>query len=119
LNEGDYIDLFATSDGIINDSSAFVIEYLYTGKPQLFLANDETVSERFNEVGRMAILKHYRGMAKNDIEKFLDEIILEGNDYMNNERIRFFNTTIKPPNNITASENIYNCLKLEIFDIEN
>jgi hypothetical protein len=115
LNEGEYLDLFATSDGLINDSSAFVIEYLYTGKPMMFLKNDEAVENRMNDIGKEAITKLYIGRGKDDIEKFINDVILNDNDPMNNERNRFFNTVIKPPNNHFASENIYNFLKSEIF----
>jgi hypothetical protein len=115
LNEGEYFDLFATSDGLINDSSAFVIEYLYTGKPMMFLKNDDSVGERMNEIGREALTKLYIGKHKEDIERFITEVILENNDPMKNDRNQFFNNTIKPPNNVLASQNIYNHIKSEIF----
>lgn len=116
LVEGDYIDLFATSDGMINDSSAFVIEYLYTQKPQLFLTRDDRVSERLNEVGKMALTIHYLGKCKEDIEDFINNIILNEQDIMCKERVQFFESKIKPPNNLTASENIFNYLASEIFE---
>lgn len=115
LNEGEYFDLFATSDGLINDSSAFVIEYLYTGKPMMFLKNDEAVEDRMNEIGQEAITKLYIGKSKNDIENFISGVVISGNDTMKNERNDFFNSVIKPPNNMLASENIYNTIKSEIF----
>jgi hypothetical protein len=115
LNEGEYFDLFATSDGLINDSSAFVIEYLYAGKPAMFLKNDRTVEERMNEIGKKALTKLYIGNSKKDIEKFVVEVIINGNDPMKNERNDFFNSVIKPPNNVTASENIYELLKSELL----
>jgi hypothetical protein len=115
LNESDYIDLFATSDGMINDSSSFMIEYLYTNKPQLFLLHDENVVDRFNEVGKMALSKHYIGKSESDIESFFENVILPGNDLMKHERAHFFESIIQPPNGLTASENIFNCLKTEFF----
>ncbi len=115
LNDGDYVDLFATSDGMINDSSAFAIEYLCAGKPELFLVNDDFVFERFNDVGKMALSNHYIGKCSDDIENFVLNVIIGGNDHMKNDRIDFFNSVIKPPNNITASENIFNHLKSELF----
>lgn len=115
VNEGDYIDLFATSDGIINDSSAFVIEYLYAEKPQLFLVNDSGIMNRFNEVGQKALSVHYHGFTDEDIKTFLEKVILHGEDPMKKMRSEFFNSVVKPPNNLTASENIYNLLKTEIL----
>jgi hypothetical protein len=115
LNEGEYFDLFATSDGLINDSSAFVIEYLYTGKPAMFLKNDNSVESRMNEIGRMALTTLYIGKRTEDIEKFITDIIINGNDPMKIKRNNFFNNVIKPPNNKMASENIYKSIRSEIF----
>jgi hypothetical protein len=116
VNEGEYFDLFATSDGMINDSSAFVIEYLYTGKPAMFLKKDEAVGERMNEIGREAITKLYNGNNKNDIENFIKDVILNENDSMKKERNEFFNSIIKPPGNHLASENIINEIEKELFN---
>jgi len=115
LVEGEYMDLFLTSDGMIHDSGSFLIEYLYTNKPVMFLWNDDSIPERFNEVGKMALTKLYRGNNKNDIEKFICDIIINGNDSLKEERIQFFNTVITPPNQVSASENIYNFLQSAIF----
>lgn len=111
LNEGEYIDIFLTSDGMIHDSSSFVIEYLYTNKPVMFLINDDSVFDKFNEIGKMALSKLYHGKSRENIERFLNEVIINNRDFMQSERILFFNTVVKPPNNVTASENIFSHLK--------
>jgi hypothetical protein len=116
LIEGDYMDLFFTSDGMIHDSGSFLIEYLYTNKPVMFMFSDDLIPERFNEIGKIALSKLYNGKNKTDIEEFIEDIIIKGNDYLKSERIEFFNTIIKPPNNNTASENIFNYLKSVIFN---
>lgn len=115
LNEGEYLDLFYTSDGMIHDSGSFLVEYLYTKKPVMFLWKDDFIPERFNEVGKMTLTKLYRGNDKNDIEKFICDIIINGNDSLKEERIQFFNTVITPPNQVSASENIFNFLQSAIF----
>ena len=115
LFEGEYVNLFYTSDGIINDSSSFLIEYLCTNKPQLFLVNDDSVSDRFNEVGTKALDTVYTGKSVTDIESFIETVILNNQDIMEKERTSFYNSIVKPPNNITASENIFNHLKSEIL----
>ena len=119
LHEGEYIDLFLTSDGMIHDSSSFVIEYLYSNKPVMFLINNDLISDRFNEIGKMALSNLYHGKSLENIEHFLDEVIINGNDFMRDERNRFFNSIVRPPNNVTASENIYNYLKDTIFNDKN
>jgi hypothetical protein len=119
LNEGKYIDLFLMSDGMIHDCSSFVIEYLYTNKPVMFLINNDSIPEKFNEIGKMALSQLYQGRNKKDIEYFIEEVILKGNDYKKDERINFFNSVVRPPNNLSASENIFNDLKSSIFDEPN
>lgn len=116
LNEGEYIDLFITSDGIIHDSASFIVEYLYTNKPVMFLANDNNVSDRLNEIGKMALTKFYLAKMEEDIIQFIENVIIKGDDIMKAERIRFFHSMIKPPNNLTASENIFNDLKQALFN---
>ena len=115
LHLGEYSDLFLTSDAMIHDSSSFVIEYLCAHKPVMFLINDESIYDRFNEIGKMALSKIYQGRSEKEIESFLDEVVLKNKDSMARERILFFNNIIKPPNNLTASENIFYYLKSEIF----
>jgi CDP-glycerol glycerophosphotransferase (TagB/SpsB family) len=115
LNEGEYLDLFFTSDAMIHDSGSFLIEYLYTKKPVMFLRSDNSIEERFNEVGKMALSKIYQGKNKEDLESFVQEVIIGGRDLMANERIHFFNSTVKPPNYKTASENIFNNIEAQIF----
>ena len=116
LHEGDYMDLFLTSDGMIHDSGSFVIEYLYTNKPVMFLINDDSILNRFNEIGKMALSRLYQGKTQEDVESFLIDVILKNNDLMANERLLFYNSIIKPPNNRTASENIFNYLESEFFE---
>ena len=115
LQEGKYIDLFMTSDGMIHDSSSFVIEYLYTHKPVMFLIKYDSISEKFNEIGKMAFSRLYHGKSQKDIENFIKNVIINGDDELKDERIEFFNSIVRPPNNRSASENIFNHLKSSIF----
>lgn len=116
LNEGEYLDLFFTSDAMIHDSGSFLIEYLYINKPVMFLWNDDLIPDRFNEIGKMALLKLYRGNTEKDIERFILKVIINGEDSMQIERLHFFKTIITAPNNISASENIFNYIKTAIFN---
>jgi len=114
--EGEYIDLFLTSDGLIHDSSSFVIEYLYTNKPVMFLLNNDSVYDRFNEIGERAIKTHYIGKCEEDIISFLKNVIIDKKDLMRDERNMFFNSVIKPPHNRTATENIFKYLKNKLLE---
>ena len=115
LIKGEYIDLFLTSDGMFHDSSSFVIEYLYTKKPVMFLMEDEKIDERFNEIGKRSLKECYHGKKREDIEFFIEEVVLKGKDSKKQNRVDFFNSLIKPPNDLIASQNIFNYIKNKLF----
>ena len=114
LNEGNYIDLFLGSDAIINDGESFMVEYLYTKMPAMFLVADDTITDRFNEFGKKAYKNLYKGYSEHDITSFINDVIIGGNDYKAKERIEFFDNQVKPPNDVLASENIFNCISLSV-----
>lgn len=114
VEEGEYFDLFNSSDALIHDSGSFIIEYLYTNKPVLFLINNEEMKEQFNEVGKLALSKTDLGYNKEDIEFFINKTVIGENDQLFKKRKDFFDTYIKPPGNKTASENIYQYLLKEL-----
>ena len=106
--EADYLALFDTSDGIINDSISFVGEYMYVDKPMLFLERPE---QRFNELGEVLIKAHYKvsGQDYMGIDNFVNEVVVKGNDYMRQEREKIFSEELDyySDNGIKASEYVY------------
>lgn len=102
---GEYSGLFMHSDAMIHDCSSFQVEYLYTKNPVMFLDAASYKADELNEFGRMAHNMHYIGRCKQDIEDFIQNVI-NGKDPMKEERERFYNEYLLPPNNKTASENI-------------
>ena len=75
LCEGDYNDLFLTSDAMIHDSMSFIAEYLYVMKPSLFLMNDPDIENRLNDFGRMAVRQHYHAYNEQDISDFIENVV--------------------------------------------
>jgi len=113
LVEGEYKDLFLTSDAIIHDSGSFTVEYLTTLKPAMYVLSDINQTKNLNDFGKKAVNLHYKAFNKNDIEKFIVKTVIQGNDPMAIERIHFVNKYLVPPNHKTASENVFdNILKL-------
>ena len=104
-----YIDLFKSSDAMIHDCGSFIVEYLYTKNPVMYLGN--TREEQSNIVGKKAYACHYHGMDRNDIEHFIEEVVLIGNDEMSAKREQFYNEVLLPPHGCTAAENIVNDIK--------
>jgi hypothetical protein len=119
LDEGNYIDLFLTSDAIINDGESFLVEYLFAGKPAMFLVADDNVTNRFNEFGKLAFNHLYHGRNDIEVRTFIEDVIIGGKDTLKEKRDNFFKENVKPPNDKLSSENIFNLLNevLTKFDI--
>lgn len=114
LCEGEYIDLFLTSDAIINDCGSFTAEYLCTYKPMLFLQANERVIAGWNECGKEIAKNIYLSKQGEKIEWFIESVVIKGNDYMKKQREEFVDTNLKPQNKYGASMAIYDYLKREL-----
>lgn len=107
LEEGLFIDLFMTSDAMIHDSGSFSVEYHYTQKPVMFISEDlSKFCSALCEFGNKAMDMHYFGFGRDDIERFIEDVVIRGNDTMRDERKSFYNEYLLPPNNRTVAENI-------------
>lgn len=110
LVNGEYVDLFKSSDALIHDCSSFTMEYLFTKKPVMFLSNKGHDGQA-NVVALRAYEAHYKGLNKQDICAFLDNVVLKGEDPNREKRESFYCDVLLPPNGCTASENILNEIK--------
>lgn len=106
LVEGEYVDLFKSSDAMIHDCSTFTAEYLFTKKPVMFIARENHTS-CFNEFGRACYNMHYIGRGINDVVQFLQQIVLKGDDYKKNERESFFVNSLYSSNKEDAASRMY------------
>lgn len=52
---GNYEALFAHSDVLLHDSGSFLAEYLYTGKPHLYLLSSPEIIKYFNDFGLLCL----------------------------------------------------------------
>lgn len=116
LETGNYVDLLNSSDAMIFDSISFIAEYLYCGKPSMFIKASPDVNRWFNDFGNMALDHHYHGTQNEEIIYFIEKVVLEGNDKMKEKRDTFYHEILKPPNDLSASKNIYEILCKELFD---
>jgi CDP-glycerol glycerophosphotransferase (TagB/SpsB family) len=117
LEEGYYNDLFLTSDAMIHDSITFTAEYIYTRKPVLFTVRDSSMENCWNEFGDKAFNLHYRAYSESDIENFINDAVLNGNDPKAADRTAFYSEYLYPKDGIMPSEKIYNILEKEITRI--
>lgn len=109
LSQGDYIDLFLTSDAMIHDCGSFSVEYHYTLKPVMFLTKPDHLQYE-SDFGRMAFDIHYKGKSEEDIESFICNVVIKGNDEMHIQRAFFFKNYLLPPHGCTVAENIINSI---------
>lgn len=109
--EVDYEELFMESNAMILDSVSFLAEYLYSHHPLLFL---ERKSQYFNDFGRELKQHHYcaEGEDEKTIEKFIQDIVINGVDSGKAKREAFFLEKLDymKVNHKTASESIRDVL---------
>lgn len=88
--EGDYLQEFADSDALIHDSGSFLAEYLYTGKPCAYVYRNTINREKtFKELGEKCIAAHYVMYCHDDVKRFVQSVVLDGNDEKKVEREQF------------------------------
>ena len=113
LQQGEYIDLFLTSDAMILDCLSFMCEYMFTGNPQLFTLREAGARPRFNEFGEAVFGQLYRGIGMEAVERFIDEIVVSGNDRMKARRMEFFRQTVDAVP-AGASRNVFRLVSREL-----
>ena len=106
LELGNYIDLFMTSDAMIHDSGSFVIEYLYTHKPVMFISRDiNHFLTGQTDFSREAFAQLYIGKDEREILDFVDKVVLGGDDPMLPQRMAFFERHLKSPHGQSVAQN--------------
>lgn len=111
LETGDFVDLFKGSDAMIHDSGSFTVDYLYFHKPVLYDNPDiEGAKATANETGKKAYDVHYRVLSNEDIKRFIDDVVLAGNDPMKAQREEYYQHYLLPPNGKTVAQNMYDDL---------
>ena len=105
LEDGLYANLFNSSDAIIHDCASFKVDWLYTQKPGFYVMKNE-VDNEINSIGKEALECYYKGLKREDIENFILQVVLCGEDYLKEKRSSFFDKYLIPPNSRNAANNI-------------
>lgn len=108
--DGDYMDLFLTSDALIHDCASFTAEYLYTNKPLLFMVRDENVEKHWNSFGKKCFEQHYHATDIMQIEQFIQDVVVDDKDTMKDQREQFYKDYLCPKDGVMPSRKIYNLL---------
>lgn len=116
FEDGDFIDLFLTSDAIIHDCGSFTAEYQYTKKPCMFLTKDyNSVAEELCSFGKHCLDNHYVGQCREDVIRFIEEVLILGKDPKKNQREAFFKEYLYPPHCKSTVQNTYDDLVNSLF----
>ena len=89
LDEGEYGELFLSSDAIIHDCSSFIVEYAFTNKPCLYLVNENNLKGLLNEFGEGVMQVYEQAREVAEIEKFVNSIVNETIKVDRNKRAYF------------------------------
>ena len=103
LKDGEYIDLFLTSDAMIHDSGSFLIEYLYVNKPVMRTLNGIPIENLYNQFALSCLDNYYLAHNEQDIEDFIQNVI-KGIDPLKEQRTKFINDVLMPKG--SPSQNI-------------
>ena len=114
FENGDYIDLFITSDAMIFDSCSFINEYLYTQKPSLFITND-VVKSQLNDYGLDAYECHQKACSEKDIIEFIESLINHKPDPMAKQKQLYYEKYISMFDEKPASERIISEIYTTIY----
>ena len=111
LATGTYNELFAFSDAMIHDCSSFAAEYLYTGRPVMYITqSNEPGTALGNDYGRICFNLHYHGYTPDDIEQFIRQTVIGGDDRLKPARDLFLSQQLTPPDSKSPGENMPNAL---------
>lgn len=113
IENGEYYDLFLTSDAMIHDCSTFMAEYLLTGKPVAFVLRKDA-GLNLNSYANKCYEQHYELHSMPEIENFIKEVVIKGNDLMKNRRMEFVHNYLQPKGEKSVAENIFNEILSEL-----
>lgn len=93
---GDYHEVFADSDAMIHDCASFTGEYLYTEKPCCYmLKKGANLSDTYIPLGEKCLENYYHAYSSDDICKFIEDVVINGNDPLKEQRTAFSRNELK------------------------
>ena len=109
--DGNYYELFSSSDLLITDCISFLAEYAPTLKP-VFHLRKSNQKEEFNSLVKRIDKTYYQIYTNEELEKIFEQVVINNDDYLSTQREA--NVTILSSMDL-ASNNIYNYIKKELL----
>lgn len=78
-DNGNYFDIFKTSDVLITDSSSFLAEYFPTGKPIIWLVSARS-KMKFNDFGKRLTDGFYKVHNLEELESVFNQVVIQKYD---------------------------------------
>lgn len=113
FEDGSYFELFLTSDAMIHDCSTFMAEYLLTEKPVAFMLK-ENAGLNLNKYAQQCYRQHYVLHSMEEIEDFINNVVLNENDVMRKDRVEFVHNKLLPKGDNSVAQNIFNQIVKEL-----
>lgn len=105
--DGNYFDIFKQARCMITDSISFLTEFLPTRQPVIHLRSKN--AEEYDIMSKRIIDHYYAVYNNNELQKYLNMVLIEDKDPKKNERIEVLENLKLCESN--ASDNIINYLK--------
>lgn len=112
--DGNYFDIFKSSDALITDSSSFLAEYLPTKNPVLHMISPD--SKGYNEIGEIITKTYYKAKSFAEVKKFIEKVVIQENDHLKPQRIGALDYVIV--NKEGSGKFIANHIEEEVFGNE-
>ena len=71
---------------MIHDSGSFLVEYISTNKPSLYMVRNKSILRGFSPFADLIVNCHYLSFNKNDIENFINKVVIGCDDYLKDKR---------------------------------
>lgn len=114
FDDGEFVSLFAGSDAMIHCSGSFIVDYIYTGKPVQYYYCKERIAPDFGEIGDESLNAHYSAHTPQDVERFIQDVVMDGNDYMRDQRESVYQNHLTTQCGKLFSENVVDAILLNL-----
>ena len=116
LYNGNGYELMKSSDAMIHDCASFLLDYMYTQKPCLYVSFSGHLNVESGIDGINAYDAHYHAKEKGEIESFIKEVVLNGNDELKHARRAVLEKHIIKAGYQSATSRIMNDLTISLYN---